>query len=262
MKCGPPFVLQKDCPVHSRKATAGKKAKKGVDIQSPPPTVMPATAPPSAPDAPVAPQPALEGQNPRVGASFLNPNNIDPSLRQLPSAPLHDPESPLVDPDEDGGSILPPSSTLLPSTPQSMGGWDSPSPSPSTRIRLAHTFLNGERQHPTREKPTFGFMKVNRHFNRKMDRILLAMQRDLPRGPLSFLEETSGNLFSAMKTARRQDVATVELQAAQLRAERDAARNATAEIQDVVEKLAARLRAVGGDVGDLIPGLGIPSSST
>ncbi|KAL0573343.1 hypothetical protein V5O48_008607 [Marasmius crinis-equi] len=339
LKCGPPFKLLKDCPIHSKRGSA---ARRGSGKKDAPPRGMVLTppsspaamddAPPPAPEMPTTPSPSpqslfhsggkakytyitlLMKLNPSILAtSFDVPENIDPLLRQNPPVPQIDPENPLLDPPEPPERA--PSPQLgpeAPSSPSSLPGWDTPTSSPSKRHRIARTFVNGQHEHPTRETPTFGEMKVkrgqeehrilrtgslvgrvprkklNRHFNRKLERILLScerlsdetdcwlyvaahhpsvqgeythwvspqMQHDLPSAPLNFLENTSGKMFSAMKSARRQDVATVELQAAQLRAERDAAHSRNVQIQDVVDKLAERLRASGAEVSDLLAGLG------
>ncbi|KAL0569175.1 hypothetical protein V5O48_012803 [Marasmius crinis-equi] len=108
---------------------------------------------------------------------------------------------------------------------------------------------------------------VNRRFVRNMDRLLLncekladetdcwlyiaahhptsqgefvhftspAMQKDLPPQACNVLDNTSSSLFSALKTARRQDLAAVELSAAKARAERDVALNEAAVKQRVIE---------------------------
>ncbi|KAJ8090537.1 hypothetical protein PM082_002425 [Marasmius tenuissimus] len=182
---------------------------------------------------PVAAPQSLEGaQQPQSGGQFRDfPNSAlltqnDPFGLTIDSPPLMDS---LIDDAghlgsdlEVGGSYLPitsggsvssppvvahPGSTLPGSSPSSSSVSSSPlpstpsTPSPSTRVRYARTYLHGQRQHPTRAKPTFGSMiakkgssryevvwtgslvgrvdrkDMNRRFTRGLDRILLNCER-------------------------------------------------------------------------------------
>ncbi|KAL0067312.1 hypothetical protein AAF712_005538 [Marasmius tenuissimus] len=119
--------------------------------------------------------------------------------------------------------------------------------------------------------------EVNRRFTRSLDRILLkcerladetdgwlfiaaqhpsvqgeyvhwtspAMAAELPPQARTRLNTTTSALFSALKTARRQNVAEIELQATKARAERDLARNSLAEKEAIIERLSAHLRSQG-----------------
>ncbi|KAL0564891.1 hypothetical protein V5O48_017146 [Marasmius crinis-equi] len=119
--------------------------------------------------------------------------------------------------------------------------------------------------------------KVNQRYVRTMDRILLncekladetdcwlyiaahhpssqgeyihytspAMQNDLPPDARDYLYNTSATLFSALKTARRQDVASVELAAAKARAERDVALSDAAQKQGVIDEIYRAIRDQG-----------------
>ncbi|KAJ8079456.1 hypothetical protein AAF712_013775 [Marasmius tenuissimus] len=126
--------------------------------------------------------------------------------------------------------------------------------------------------------------QINRRFTRATDRILLncekvsnetgcwlyiaahhpsvqgehvswmspAMRDELPPNAQNRLNNTASGLFSALKLARRQNVAEVELEAAKARAERDAAQKALAEHQSVIDKLAFTLRSQGMDVASIL----------
>ncbi|KAL0568690.1 hypothetical protein V5O48_013296 [Marasmius crinis-equi] len=75
-----------------------------------------------------------------------------------------------------------------------------------------------------------------------------SMQKDLPPQAREYLDNTSSTLFSALKTARCQDVASVELAASKARAERDAALNAAAHKQRVIDRLHQAIREQGVDL--------------
>ncbi|KAK1230092.1 hypothetical protein PQX77_006807 [Marasmius sp. AFHP31] len=119
--------------------------------------------------------------------------------------------------------------------------------------------------------------EVNRRFTRSLDRILLkcerladetdgwlfiaaqhpsvqgeyvhwtspAMAAELPPHARDRFNATSSALFQALKTARRQNVADIELQATKARAERDAAQSSLAEKEAIIERLSAHLRSQG-----------------
>ncbi|KAL0569083.1 hypothetical protein V5O48_012885 [Marasmius crinis-equi] len=126
--------------------------------------------------------------------------------------------------------------------------------------------------------------RVNRHFHRKFNQILIACERladetdcwlhiaanhpsvqgeythwmspqmahDVPPEPMAFFEQTASEVFRILKQARRHDVATAELEAARFRAERDMAVNSVAEKDMILEKLAARCHAQGTDISDIL----------
>ncbi|KAL0058333.1 hypothetical protein AAF712_015001 [Marasmius tenuissimus] len=88
-----------------------------------------------------------------------------------------------------------------------------------------------------------------------------AMRDDLPPNTVDRLNNTSSSLFSALKLARRQNVAEVELEAGKARAERDAAQKTLVEQQTVIAKLAATLRSQGLNVNSILgPDGSIPGS--
>ncbi|KAL0569437.1 hypothetical protein V5O48_012525 [Marasmius crinis-equi] len=78
-----------------------------------------------------------------------------------------------------------------------------------------------------------------------------AIQQDLPARIVAHWDETSADIFRGLRTARRQDIVQVEIEAAQVRKERDVALEQAASQKSVVDKLIARLRASGQDLSDL-----------
>ncbi|KAL0066839.1 hypothetical protein AAF712_006034 [Marasmius tenuissimus] len=126
--------------------------------------------------------------------------------------------------------------------------------------------------------------EVNRRFTRSLDRILLqcerladetdgwvfvaaqhpsvqgehvhwtlpAMAAELPPDATTRLDGTMSALFKALKTARRQNVAEVELEATKAWAERDLAQSHLAEKDAIITRLAEQLRSQGMNIEDLL----------
>ncbi|KAL0572360.1 hypothetical protein V5O48_009595 [Marasmius crinis-equi] len=262
LRCeGPNYPLRKDCILHSK--NAGKRNQNAA-ISQPPRPASPSDSPIQAPVEPFEPEPRqlfLDSPQPPQGGPDSDEVFMDPPQPQTGHGHYEDVWPPF------GSLTSGETRTLLTGLHESQ--------------QVFEANLTG--QDVVRTGALLGRVErkdMNRRYVRSMDRLLLncekladetdcwlyiaahhpsshgeyihftspSMRNDLPPQAREVLDHTSSTIFSALKAARRQDVASVELSAARARAERDAALNEAAQKQRVIDELCRAIKDQGVDM--------------